>query len=58
MPYLDDLVQKGMIGEIAPTMVSFMGYQPDMAQVVDHMYPRILEVMSDQQVDAVLLVPA
>ena len=56
--HLEDLVKAGTIGKLAPSTVSFMGYQPDLARVIDEMVPRICQVARDEEVDAVLLVPA
>jgi D-proline reductase (dithiol) PrdB len=56
--HLADLVAEGVIGELAPSVVSFMGYQPDLARVVDETFPAILRVAQDEEVDAALLVPA
>lgn len=56
--HLDELVQAGAIGELAPSVINFMGYQPDLGQVVDELYPAILEVLKAEEVTAALLVPA
>ena len=56
--HLEELVQNGVIGELAPSMVSFMGYQPIATRVVDETTPRIVDIAKQEQVDAVLLVPA
>ena len=56
--HLEALVAEGMIGEMAPSAVSFMGYQPDASRVVDEMVPAILQVAQAEQVRAALLVPA
>ncbi|MCP4537045.1 MAG: hypothetical protein GY832_07845 [Chloroflexi bacterium] len=56
--HLNDLVAEGVIGELAPSAVSFMGYQPDVSRVVDEMIPPILQVAQREQVRAALLVPA
>ena len=52
------MVTEGAIGELAPSMVSFMGYQPDVSRVVDEMIPAILEVARAEGAQAALLVPA
>ena len=56
--HLEDLVSEGLIGQLAPSVVSFNGYQPDVARVLDEIIPPILEVAQAEKVDAVLLVPA
>jgi D-proline reductase (dithiol) PrdB len=56
--HLRDLVAEGVIGEMAPSVISFMGYQPDVSRVVDEMIPPILEVAQSEEVQAALLVPA
>jgi hypothetical protein len=56
--HLEDLVAAGSIGELAPTVISFMGYQPDVTRVVDELIPAILEAAQTQQPDAALLVPS
>jgi hypothetical protein len=56
--HLEDLVAEGVIGELSPSVVSFMGYQPDAARVVDDMIPAILQVAVAEQAQAVLLVQA
>jgi hypothetical protein len=55
--HLEALADEGLIGALAPTSVSFMGYQPDLARVVDELIPPILETAAAEQVDAALLVP-
>ena len=56
--HLQDLVAEGVIGELAPSVISFMGYQPVATRVVDETFPAILEVVQAEQVNAVLLVPS
>ena len=56
--HLEDLVVEGVIGELAPSMAFFMGYQPDMTRVVDETLPPILSAAQTEGVTAVLLVPA
>ena len=58
LSHLQELVDKNLIGKLAPSMVSFMGYQPNVAEVVDSMIPQILAIAHDEQVQAALLVPA
>jgi len=56
--HLADLVGEGAIGEMAPSVVSFMGYQPDLSRVVDEMIPLIVAAAQAEEVQAALLVPA
>lgn len=56
--HLEDLVAEGVIGELAPSMVSFMGYQPDVTQVIDETIPATLQAAQAEQVRTALLVPA
>lgn len=56
--HLEDLVKEGVIGHLAPTIVSYSGYQPDATRVVRELIPPLLEAVKDEQVDAALLVPA
>jgi len=56
--HLEDLVAEGMIGELAPSMVSFMGYQPDVTQVIDETIAATLRVAQAEGASAALLVPA
>ncbi len=56
--HLEELVGEGAIGELAPSVVSFMGYQPDVSRVVDEMIPQIVAAAQAEKVQAVLLVPA
>lgn len=48
----------GQIGELAPSVVNFMGYQPVATRVVDETIPAILEIAKQEQIDAALLVPS
>lgn len=54
---LRELVATGEIGGLTETHVSFSGYLPDWAEVVDHFAPAIAEYVLQQQADAALLVP-
>ncbi len=54
---LVDLEQAGVIGSLAPTNYSFMGYQPDTTEWRERYAPEVAERMKDEQVDAVLLTP-
>jgi hypothetical protein len=56
--HLQELVQEGAIGELAPVTVHFMGYQPDVTRVVDETAPAMLEALHAERANAALLVPA
>ena len=56
--HLEDLVAEGVIGELAPSMVSFMGYQPDATQVIDETIAATLQAAQAEGVHAAFLVPA
>ena len=56
--HLRDLVQEGVVGELATDVVSFMGYQPDATQVVDVTIPAILAAAQEMHAQAALLVPS
>ena len=58
MGHLAEMVEAGEIGEIAPSIISFMGYQPDVTRVVDETIPAILAACKEMEVTAALLVPA
>lgn len=56
--HLEDLVSEGIIGAIAPQVISFHGYQPDATRVVHETIPAILDVALGDDAQAALLVPA
>lgn len=56
--HLEDMVTEGIIGELTPSVISFMGYQPDVTRTVDELIPAILGAAQTQQPHAVLLVPS
>lgn len=56
--HLRSLVREGVIGELAPSVISFMGYQPYVTRVVDEMIPEIIKVCKQERVEGALLVPA
>lgn len=58
LKHLSDLVNEGVIGELAPLMISFSGYHPDLSRVLDETIPAILAVAHQMQPDAALLVPS
>lgn len=56
--HLEDLVNEGVIGELAPTVVSYSGYQPDLGRIEDELIPEVVRVAKEEAVRAALLVPA
>ncbi|MEW5960101.1 MAG: glycine/sarcosine/betaine reductase selenoprotein B family protein [Chloroflexota bacterium] len=56
--HLEDLVREGVIGELAPSVISFCGFQPDVERTINELIPAILEAAQAEQIDAALLVPA
>ncbi|MEQ8675720.1 MAG: glycine/sarcosine/betaine reductase selenoprotein B family protein [Aggregatilineales bacterium] len=56
--HLDDLVSEGVVGELAPNVISFMGYQPDVMRVLDETIPAIITAMKAENAQAALLVPS
>lgn len=55
--HLEEMVEAGELGEMAPEVVSFMGYQPDAARVVDVFVPKVVAVAREAAADAALLAP-
>lgn len=53
-----ELEAEGVIGSLAPTSYSFMGYQTNNTQWRDRYAPEVAALMKDEAVDAVLLTPA
>lgn len=53
-----ELGAEGVIGSLAPTSYSFMGYQPNTTEWRDRYGPEVAGLMKDEAVDAVLLAPA
>ena len=56
--HLEDMVEEGLIGKLASSVISFHGYVPDQARFVDETIPEILKVAQGEQAEAALLVPA
>jgi D-proline reductase (dithiol) PrdB len=55
---LGELEAEGVIGSLAPTNYSFMGYQPNTAEWRERYGAEVAGMMKDEAVDAVLLAPA
>ncbi len=58
MGHLQEMVDAGEIGSLAPNIISFMGYQPDITRVEDETIPAVLAACKEMEVTAALLVPA
>lgn len=56
--HLETMVAEGKIGELAPSVINFMGYQPDVRRVVNEMIPEIVAAAKAEKIDGALLVPA
>lgn len=56
--HLENLVGEGAIGELAPSVISFCGWQPDVERTLAQTIPAIVEAATAWEVDAALLVPA
>ncbi len=57
LPYLREMVDDGSLASLSPSFISFMGYQPDSARVVDEMVPQIVRIAKEERVQAALLAP-
>lgn len=55
---LRELAREGVLGELAPTVYSMMGYVPLTRTLTGETAPRIGELMQGEEVDAALLCPA
>ena len=55
---LRTLAREGVVGELAPTVYSMMGYVPVTRPLIAETAPRIGELMQEEAVDAALLCPA
>jgi D-proline reductase (dithiol) PrdB len=55
--HLQEIAAAGRVGSLAPSVVSFMGYQPDAARTVDELVPRVLAIAKEEGADAALLAP-
>ena len=56
--HLKDMVEAGELGELAPNIISFMGYQPDVTRVIDETIPAVIAAAKSMNVDAAILIPA
>ena len=56
--HLQNMVAERFIGELAPNVISYSGYQPDVVRVVNDLIPAVVEAVKTEQAHAALLVPA
>ena len=56
--HLEQYVSQRIVGELFDTVISFMGYQPDISRVISETIPAIQSVIDNQEIDAALLVPS
>jgi len=56
--HLKNMVEEGIIGEVAPTVISYSGYQPDVRQLINQTIPAILNSAKAEAWSAALLIPA
>lgn len=54
---LSELATDGVVGEVAPSHYSMMGYILDETELLEETSPKIVEQLRDEAVDAVVLVP-
>ena len=54
---LEEMADAGLIGEVAPSHYSFMGYLLDPGEFLQTSVPRIIRRLKEDEVDAVVLVP-
>ena len=57
LEHLREMVIEGEIGGLT-SVVSFMGYQPDVSRLLGETIPAILKIALKEQADAALLVPS
>jgi len=57
MRRLGELAAEGVVGRVAPTHYSFMGYLLDTTELEQKSAPAIAAALHDEHVDAVVLVP-
>jgi D-proline reductase (dithiol) PrdB len=55
---LRELVEEGVLGSVAPTSYSLMGYIPQIATLIEKTAPAIAEGLRREKVDFTLLIPA
>lgn len=58
LQHLQEMAAEGQIGALTPSVISYMGYQPDISRILSQTIPAILQAARDQRADGALLVPA
>lgn len=58
LPLFRNLAAEGVIGSLAPTAASMMGYAPLTRPVIQRTAPEVGELMQGEEVDVALLCPA
>ena len=56
--HLQNMVDEGKIGALAPTVINFSGYMPNVERIIMETIPAIIAVAQAEQADGALLVPA
>ncbi len=56
--HLRKMVDEGHIGELAPSVISFSGYMPDVERIVTETIPAVVAAAQAEKADGALLVPA
>jgi len=56
--HLETMVNEGIIGELAPSVISFCGWQPDVVRTINELIPAIIKAGKAEGIEAALLVPA
>ena len=58
LEHLEHMVSEGNIGELADTVISFHGYQPNVTRTISETIPAIMEATKKERASAALLIPA
>ncbi len=56
--HLEDMVIAGKINELTESVISLMGYQPDVTRTLDETIPAVLSAAKEMDANAALLIPA
>ncbi len=57
LPRLRELAARGVIGSLSPSVVSIMGYQPDVIRTIEELIPQIVQLAGAEKPQAALLAP-
>jgi Glycine/sarcosine/betaine reductase selenoprotein B (GRDB) len=55
--HLEDLHNEGLLGKLSDTVISFMGYQPDVIRVLEETIPAVIETATTEKIRSALLIP-